>query len=61
VLPAAPFCEAGEATVGSACIDLAKVVISARRVAVKSHMMVFMVVVFSCDMAGTNIVPEGRC
>jgi hypothetical protein len=60
VLPVAPFWEAGEATVGNACIDLANVVISASRVAVKSHMMVFIVVVFSCDMAGTRIVSGGR-
>jgi hypothetical protein len=60
VLPAAPFCDAGEATVGRACMDLANVVISARSIAVRSHMMVFMVVVFRRDVGGTNIVSGGR-
>ena len=47
VFSAVPFCEAGETTVGKACIDFASVVISAKSVAVRSHMNVFIVVVFS--------------
>ena len=60
VFAAVPLCAAGEATVGKACIDLAKVVISASSVAVRSHMMVFIVVVFSSDAGGTKIVSGGR-
>jgi hypothetical protein len=56
VASAAPFCEAGETSVGRACIDFAKVVISANKVAVRSHMKVFIVVVFRCDFGGIKRV-----
>lgn len=55
-----PLCEAGDAIVGKACIDRARVVNSASNVEVRSHMMVFNVVVFSCAIGGTNSVSWGR-
>ena len=59
-LSADPLCEAGDAIVGKACIDRASVVISASNVDVKSHMIVFNVVVFSCAIGGTSSVSWGR-
>ena len=47
VLSILPACDPGDATVGKACIDLAKVVISANSIDVRSHMNVFIVVVLS--------------
>jgi hypothetical protein len=47
--------EAGDAMVGSTCIERASAVISANNVDVKSHMIVFNVVVFNCVFGGTNI------
>ena len=47
--------EAGDAMVGRTCIERASAVISANNVDVKSHMIVFNVVVFNCVFGGTNI------
>lgn len=55
-----PLCEAGEAIVGKTIIDLASAVISANRVEVRSHMMVFSVVVFSRAIGGTSNVSSGK-
>lgn len=55
-----PLCDAGDAMVGKPCIDLASVVISANKVEVRSHMMVFRVVVLSCAIGGTNSVSGGK-
>lgn len=55
-----PACDAGETTVGRACIDFASAVISARRVAVRSHMTVFIVVVLSWFLGGISFVSGGR-
>jgi hypothetical protein len=51
-----PFWDAGEASVGKAWIDFASAVISAKRVAVRSHMIVFIVVVFNWDLGGIRTV-----
>jgi hypothetical protein len=57
---ATPFCDAGDTRVGKAWIDLASVVNSARSVAVRSHIKVFMVVVLSWDSGGIKIASRGR-
>lgn len=49
-----PLCEAGDAIVGSTCIERASAVNSANKVEVRSHMMVLRVVVFSCNIGGTK-------
>lgn len=54
-----PLRDDGEAIVGRACIDLARVVISANNVEVRSHMIVFKVVVFNCAIGGTSSVSSG--
>jgi len=51
-----PLWEAGETKVGRAWMDFANVVISASKVAVRSHINVFIVVVLRCVFGGTRSV-----
>lgn len=59
-LSVVPAWDAGEEMVGKTCIDLASVVNSASSVEVRSHMMVFIVVILICVAGGTRSVSGGR-